>query len=66
MIFTYKNKKYVSVPVPAPVPVPTQKPRVKHLQDATANASVTKVPAKIKYNMFAPINNAGCNYCGTK
>jgi hypothetical protein len=57
MIFTYKNKKYVSVPAP----VPTQKPRVKHLQDATA-----KVPAKIKYNMFAPINNAGCNYCGIK
>ncbi len=54
MIFTYQNKKYASTP--------TQKPRVKHPQDA----SVAKVPAKIKYNMFAPINNAGCNYCGTK
>ena len=61
MIFTYQNKKYVSVPAPAPAPAPVQNPRVKHPQDATA-----KVPAKIKYNMFAPINNAGCNYCGTK
>lgn len=53
MIFTYKNKKYASV-----LKVATA--------NATANASVTKVPAKIKYNMFAAINNAGCNYCGTK
>lgn len=33
--------------------------------NTTANVTA-KVPAKIKYNMFAPINNAGCNYCGTK
>jgi hypothetical protein len=36
------------------------------LKVATANVTVAKVPAKIKYNMFAAINNAGCNYCGTK
>ena len=57
MIFTYQNKKRVSVSTSVPLP----KPRVKNPVDATA-----KVPAKIKYNMFAPINNAGCNYCGTK
>ena len=57
MIFTYQNKKYVSVSTPVPLP----KPRVKNPVDAT-----TSSPAKIKYNMFAPINNAGCNYCGTK
>ncbi len=53
MIFTYQNKKYASV--------------LKVNTTANASTNVTaKVPAKIKYNMFAPINNAGCNYCGTK
>ena len=54
MIFTYQNKKYASAL------------KVNTTANVTANASVAKVPAKIKYNMFAPINNAGCNYCGTK
>ena len=61
MIFTYKNKKYASVLRVGATTTTTA--TAKSIEDASRGYSTT---TKIKYNMFAPINNAGCNYCGTK
>jgi hypothetical protein len=61
MIFTYKNKKYASA-------LRVGATTTKSIEDASL-VSIKggySTTTKIKYNMFAPINIAGCNYCGTK